>query len=484
MPRPIPTGRRSDRPRIPKNPQANRYAERYIELLQRKDAQELKRVPSVKKTRSTESNTYHPPSLDTAVSPIQRDDRDTEVTSSSLARVTSGVSVVYHPPAKSENTDKHDQIIENNRYRAALEASFTPKGMQNFSRKMDNRIIQIMSTETDSTMGNYTTDTASGLSPTNTYGTSYTNASSAGDSPRHSRVALGLSSDYSHGTNMLADDLQEQAQDDYFRVKQPFGYCSIAISAIQLFVLMMQLALCGVAAWDVNKMIGPYPETFSEWGGKNAYYIISERQYFRLVTPAILHVGILHLLCNAYVQLETCAFFEREWGSFRWILLYILSEIGSVAISCIINPETIAVGSSGALMGLFGAKFAQLATYSNFELVGTKDPTMRLEQLSGIMCSISIIAVLSFVNYIDWSGHAGGFCTGFCAGIVASAGPIRSTVSKVLWILFGVTLLSTGLYFMFDTLFTKIEPDSDLADACMYFRSLYPEDYDCQCIWG
>ena len=172
---------RRERPRIPKSPQANRYAERYAELLQRKDPEMLKRTPSVKNTLSTDSNTYHPPSLTTSVSAVQRDDHDTELVAPSFIRDTSEVKVVYHPPANLENAGKTDQDLEQDRYRAALEASFTPQGVQNFSRKMDNRIIQVLSSETqmtESTMGNYTEDTAEGISSTFTYGTSYTNASS------------------------------------------------------------------------------------------------------------------------------------------------------------------------------------------------------------------------------------------------------------------------------------------------------------------
>lgn len=423
---------------------------------------------------------------------IQRDPSTMDNAPSFVLDSSEQVNVVYHPPVDLEKRDCSEEI-QANRYRAALESSFTPRGVRDFTRNMDNRIVQIMSSETnatESTLGNissYTTSDTQGMASTNTYETTdaSTNYDSDMQSPRNQRgmMSVGLSSDASQNY-LLADDLQEQAEDDYFRVKQSFGYCSIAISAIQLLVLMMQLALCGVAPLDVNPMVGPYPDAFSEWGGKNAYFLISELQLFRLVTPAILHVGILHLLLNAFVQLETCAFFEREWGSFRWLVLYVMSEIGCIGVSCVVNPDTIAVGSSGAVMGLFGAKFAQLLTYNNFELVGTKDPSIRLEQLSGIMCSLSVIAILSFINYIDWSGHAGGFGTGFCCGIVAFAGPIRSSVNRFLWILLGLAMTGVGFYFTFDTLFTKITPDSDMADACTYFRNLYTENDECECAWG
>ena len=454
---------------------------------------------NIKTTHSIDSNMYHPPAMTSRTgsntSTIQRDtEAMMALEGPSYVRDSSDVhSVLYHPPVNLED-NVNEEKIQINRYRAAIESSFTPRGVRDFKRKMDDGILQIMSSSTDateSTMGNTSTfgassDNMQGVTSTNTCETNTTNdPASSPTNKKRRQTALIFSSETDLSVhNLLADDLQERAEDDYFRVKQPFGYCSIVITAIQLLVLMLQLALCGVAPLDVNPMVGPYPDVFSEWGGKNAYLIIEKRQVFRLLTPAILHVGILHLMCNAYVQLETCAFFEREWGSARWVILYLLSEIGSVAVSCVINSDTISVGSSGAVMGLFGAKFAQLVTYHNFELVGTKNSEIRLEQLSGIMCSLSIIAVLSFVNYIDWSGHAGGFAAGFCCGIVALSGPIRSSASRFLWIVFGLVLLGLGFYYTFEALFTKTAADSDLANPCEYFRNLFAEDYQCECLWG
>jgi membrane associated rhomboid family serine protease len=68
-------------------------------------------------------------------------------------------------------------------------------------------------------------------------------------------------------------------------------------------------------------MIGPYPDALSEWGGKNAVLIIEDGEWFRLISPIMLHAGIIHLVGNIDLQLETRVFFEREWGSIRWLII-------------------------------------------------------------------------------------------------------------------------------------------------------------------
>jgi rhomboid protease GluP len=278
---------------------------------------------------------------------------------------------------------------------------------------------------------------------------------------------------------LLWNDSQE-----YYHTKQKYAYCSLIITGFQVLVLMMQLALCGVAPLDVNPMVGPYPDAFSEWGGKNAYWIQQGMQLWRFVSPALLHVGVLHLLCNAVVQLETCAFFEREWGSVRWLCVYVLSEVGCIATSVVTNPDTIAVGSSGALMGLFGAKLAQVFSHTCFEVYHRpNEESIRLEHLSNVLCSLAIVSVLSFPAYIDFSGHMGGLATGFFSGMFFFCIKIRNICVRVPWAMLGVGVTFGGLGFCLYWFWTQVETDAEMANACEYFRNLFVEDYDCDCFW-
>ncbi|KAL3937963.1 MAG: hypothetical protein SGBAC_007024 [Bacillariaceae sp.] len=268
-------------------------------------------------------------------------------------------------------------------------------------------------------------------------------------------------------------------------VKQRIAYLCIAVSALQLTLLLSQLVLCGVASVDVNPMIGPFPDAFSEWGGKNSYLLVERNQYFRLLTPVFLHVGILHLLVNAFCQLETCAYFEREWGSTKWLMVYIISALGSVSTSSAVNPDTISVCSSGALMGLFGAKIAHVITWTAFDLKhNAYYDTVNLDQLSGVMCSMAIISLLSSFTYIDFSGHMGGLLAGFMGGMFIFAQPIASRSTRMLWGSVGLIGLVGGSFVLGNVLFNEIFPDEDLADACSYFRNLFPEGYTCECAWN
>ena len=107
-------------------------------------------------------------------------------------------------------------------------------------------------------------------------------------------------------------------------------------------------------------MLGPYPDALSQYGGKNSALILYEGEWWRLITPIQVHAGVIHLICNIAVQLDLGALFEKEWGSLRWLAIYLASAILGSAMSIIFKPDSISVGSSGAIMGLFGAKLSEV----------------------------------------------------------------------------------------------------------------------------
>ena len=305
-------------------------------------------------------------------------------------------------------------------------------------------------------------------------------------SPSHSQKKRGLESFMTEDSEYFPDE-GIWSDEDFYVTKQKVAVVCIIVSALQLAILLIQLILCGVATVEVNPLIGPYPDAFSEWGGKNVYLMLVEKQYFRIITPIFLHVGVLHLLINVFCQLETCAFFEREWGSFRWTILYLISGVGAVATSSVASPNDISVCSSGALMGMFGAKLAQIIGWNCFTLRSQLYyESVHLDQLSGVMCSATLVSILSFFTYIDWSSHMGGLAAGFLGGMFIFCRPIESACVRVLW---GSTGL-IGLLGMFLAegylLLYEIYPnlDEELANACAYFRNLYPEGYECDCKWS
>jgi membrane associated rhomboid family serine protease len=307
------------------------------------------------------------------------------------------------------------------------------------------------------------------------------------DPPKNKSKHGSISSQFSPSKKegLLSLDESEDEMEIYV-VKQKYGYLSILFSLAQTIILIIMMVQCGVAPFNINPMIGPYPDALSDWGAKNAVNILEDGEWWRLITPIMLHAGVFHLGCNILVQLETGAFFEREWGSFSWLIIYLVSAVGSSALSVVAMPDAISVGSSGAVMGLFGGKGAEVicrfceSTKNEQDKVGHQ---VRKEQCAGVMCSVTIVLLFSFFPYVDWAAHLGGVLAGFCVGMIIFAADLKNAVfSKLLWLLVGVAITAVYFIVVFQRMYSgDIQPSEALRDVCGYYQQNF-EDYQCNCM--
>lgn len=272
---------------------------------------------------------------------------------------------------------------------------------------------------------------------------------------------------------------------EVYIVRQRYGYASIGFSIVQTVILIVMMVQCGIAPLNINPMVGPYPHVLSEWGGKNTTLILEDGEWWRLITPIFLHAGVIHLIGNIMVQIETGVFFEREWGTFRWLIIYLVSAVGSSALSVIFMPDAISVGSSGAVMGLFGGKAAEVIcrccerSEQKHEQIAH---TVRKEQCAGVICSVTIVMLFSFIPFVDWAAHLGGLIGGFCIGMILfSINLQKALFSKLTWLFVGIGITAAYFIVLFHRMYSQeINAAEELRDVCGYYQQ-YFQDYECTC---
>jgi membrane associated rhomboid family serine protease len=287
--------------------------------------------------------------------------------------------------------------------------------------------------------------------------------------------------------NSAVQSIEDYDEEEVYIVRQQYGYFSILFSIAQTVILCLMMWQCGIAPLNLNPMFGPYPDALSEWGGKNSVLIIEDGESYRLISPILLHAGVIHLLGNVAVQLETGVFFEREWGSIRWLIIYIGSGIGSTILSVIAMPSAVSVGSSGAVMGLFGGKLAEVMLRACENQLTPQDKvaaTVRREQCCVVTFSVIIVMAFSFIPFIDWAAHLGGLIAGFLIGLVMFSFAVQGCygIWKIVWLAFGIAAVvayfSSTLAYMYSG---EIESIDELRDVCGYYKENF-EDYECNCM--
>ncbi len=89
--------------------------------------------------------------------------------------------------------------------------------------------------------------------------------------------------------------------------------------------------------------------------------LIEEREYWRFVTSAFLHVGFLHILFNMLCLWLLGRPLERLYGTAQFGFTYLVSGAAGSLLSFLghefIAPRAVAAGASGAIFGVAGAMF-------------------------------------------------------------------------------------------------------------------------------
>ena len=86
----------------------------------------------------------------------------------------------------------------------------------------------------------------------------------------------------------------------------------------------------------------------------NAY--VAQGQVWRIFTAMFLHFNLLHIGLNMLSLFLIGGVVEVFFGKWRYLLIYLGSGIiGGIVTYFVMPPETLAVGASGAIFGVFGA---------------------------------------------------------------------------------------------------------------------------------
>lgn len=115
-----------------------------------------------------------------------------------------------------------------------------------------------------------------------------------------------------------------------------------------------------IAAWAGTLVAGadPLQPTAAQLLalGGNTASAVQQGQWWRLLTGAFLHIGVVHLAMNMLGLLLIAPMVERIYGHRLFLLLYLGSALAGSAASLHFSARTgVAVGASGAVFGVAGA---------------------------------------------------------------------------------------------------------------------------------
>ena len=158
--------------------------------------------------------------------------------------------------------------------------------------------------------------------------------------------------------------------------------------------------------------------------GANMGSLTKHGDFYRLITSAFLHIGIIHLLCNLYSLFMIGPTVDYFYGKIKFILIYLYSAItASLFVLIFSGDNTITAGASGAIFGLLGALLYFGYTYRGY--IGNK-------MIGSIISVVVINLVIGFTSPgISNAAHIGGLIGGLVISYMLGAGVENKKSSRI-----------------------------------------------------
>lgn len=199
----------------------------------------------------------------------------------------------------------------------------------------------------------------------------------------------------------------ETRKKDWCNVLKMFTFW---ISIVQLVMFIVSYALGG----PLGSGLSPSTYALMQLGAKYAPYIRYKYHFHRLILPMFLHGGLLHYIFNMYFQFSIMFYKENTWGTILTGCVYVVSAIAGSIMSCCLYPNTISVGASGALLGIYGFFII------NIILIWKTLQTM--QKVSYVMSMIMFFVIMLIMGFtiggIDQGAHLGGLLCGIAMGLI------------------------------------------------------------------
>ena len=140
--------------------------------------------------------------------------------------------------------------------------------------------------------------------------------------------------------------------------------------------------------------------------------LVDRGEWWRIITAAFLHGGLLHITFNMIALYQVGTFLEMLVGAPSMLAIYFVSMIGSGLSVYKFTYTDVTVGASGAIFGIFGALVAIGLS------LGPRGRSLVAQTLPII--GINLAIGFSIPN-ISNAGHLGGLASGFAAGFLLLA---------------------------------------------------------------
>ena len=164
---------------------------------------------------------------------------------------------------------------------------------------------------------------------------------------------------------------------------------------------------------------------------------IAAGEWWRLLTPIVLHGGLLHLFFNCYVLFMLGPNIEQAFGTARFLAMYVTAGLLASAFSFAFPPDVASLGASGSIFGIAGVLFVYLLKRRRSQFV--RGYLRQIAFFIGINLLLGFSGILPIDNYAHIGGLVGGLILGFGYDRDDAIAQVTSVLATL--VVMGLTLL-------------------------------------------
>lgn len=203
------------------------------------------------------------------------------------------------------------------------------------------------------------------------------------------------------------NEIEAKKAEKVFEKKTPYVTYGLIILNVLIFIAMY---IFGYGSTDTRTLL---------FFGANYAPLVLQGEYYRLLTSAFLHIGIVHLVMNMYALYVIGPQLENFYGKVKFCVIYLGSALSASLMSLLFTQDAISAGASGAIFGLLGALL-----YFGYHYRVYLGNVMKSQIIPLILLNLFMGFVLAGV---DNAAHVGGLIGGI---LIASMVGVRYRSTK------------------------------------------------------
>lgn len=193
------------------------------------------------------------------------------------------------------------------------------------------------------------------------------------------------------------EELPEEPHAEYVTVRPPVPIYTILMVGLTAVVFLVQVG----TGFEVSTARVSFDKLM----------FVSQREYWRILTGATVHGGLLHVVMNGYAFYMFGKITETISNRAHLANVFLLAAVGGGLLSLVFLPEGSSVGASGGILGIVG--YLTVYAFRRRQFISK-------EFRKSLLINIGFILIFGLVLFdrIDNYAHIGGLLAGAVYGLL------------------------------------------------------------------